>query len=62
MDSKKDVRNNLHIYFLLFIIENSMRELVIELLGYLSGPRWYKNRLPGDVLKKYRDGLAYEKK
>jgi hypothetical protein len=62
MDSKKDVHNNLHIYFLLFIIENSMRELIIELLDSVDGPRWYKSRLPGDVLKKYRDGLAYEKK
>jgi hypothetical protein len=45
----------------LFSIENALRELIIEELSIIAGPRWYKDRLPGDILKKYREGLAYER-
>jgi len=45
----------------LFVIENALRELIIEELSKIAGPRWYKERLPGDILTKYRDGLTYER-
>ena len=50
---------NLDIFCRLFALETAIRELIIELLEKLAGPRWYKTRLGGDLLKKYQDGLRY---
>ena len=51
---------NIEAYSGLYIIETALRELIIERLGALDGPRWYKKRLPGDILQKYQDGRRYE--
>jgi hypothetical protein len=51
---------NLRAYALIFAIEVTLRELIIESLSALSGRHWYKTRLPPDVLKKYREGRAKE--
>jgi hypothetical protein len=48
-------------YCHLFGIETGLRELIIETLDRVAGPTWYKTRLPGDVLAKYREGLKYER-
>jgi hypothetical protein len=45
----------------IFGIENALRELVVEELSRTSGPRWYKQRLPGDVLKKYEDAVRLQR-
>lgn len=54
--------NNLHAYSVLFAIENGIRELIIEELSGRFGPHWFKNHLPGDVLKKYRESVSVERK
>jgi Swt1-like HEPN len=53
--------DNLEVYRMLYAMENGLRELIIEELGQVSGPRWYKIRLPGDLLKKYKEGLDVQK-
>ncbi len=45
----------------LFWIENALRELIIDELSLVAGSRWYKQRIPGDILKKYREGVTYER-
>jgi hypothetical protein len=52
---------NVECFKILHALENSLRELIIEELNHLDGSRWYKTRLPGDVLKKYREGLEFQK-
>lgn len=52
---------NIETYCCLFQIENVLRELIIESLSDVVGPRWYKQRLPPDIQDKYRKGLAYER-
>ena len=53
--------NSVQAFNLLFAIENALREFIIESLSRFAGPKWYKTRLPGDVLKKYREGQQYER-
>lgn len=53
---------NLEAYTLLFQIENALRECIIAALNQAVGGLWHKERLPPDVLEKYRDGVAYERK
>ncbi len=55
-------KTNMETYSCLFQIENVLRELIIDSLTGVVGPRWYKQRLPPDVLKKYREGIAFEKR
>ena len=45
---------------MMFEIENSVRELIISMMESKYGAKWYKDKLPGDVLKKYKKGLQYE--
>lgn len=52
---------NLAIYRLLYVIEVGLRELIIELFNAKIGPGLWKHRLPGDVLKAYKDGRKYER-
>lgn len=54
-------KTNIEIYKILFTIETGLRELIITSLESKVGPRWYKNRLPGDVLTKSREGIKYER-
>lgn len=46
---------------LIFKLENGLREFVVEELSKLFGPRWYKQRLPGDILKKYADSISIQR-
>lgn len=52
---------NLAIYKLLYNIEVGLREFIIEVLEARCGPRWWKERLPSDVLEAYREGRKYER-
>jgi Swt1-like HEPN len=54
-------QENIDIFTMLFILETALRELIIEELSKVEGPRWYKRCLPGDVLDKYRKGREAEK-
>jgi hypothetical protein len=53
---------NLTLYKLLFAIETVLRELIIEVIEGKDGPRGWKQRLPGDVLGKFRDARLYEQR
>ena len=63
MNSYADVipEENRAIYALLYSIEVGLREFVIEALEAKCGSQWWKERLPGDVLQSYKDGLIYER-
>jgi len=61
MDTQLVPRENIEIYCYLYRIETGLRELIIDSLETLSGPRWYKERLPGDILEKYRNGRECER-
>jgi len=61
MDKQLVPKENIEIYCYLYNIETILRELIIDLLKTVAGPRWYKKRLPGDILEKYRKGIEYEK-
>ncbi len=52
---------NLIAYQLLYQIEVGMRELIISTLSK-SDVRWWKKRLPADVLEKYKNGRQEEQK
>lgn len=54
-------KENLEIYSSVYLIENGLREYVIETLSSMFGSRWYQARLPGDVLQKYKDARAFER-
>jgi hypothetical protein len=44
-----------------YVLEVGLRELIIEKLSAVHGPRWYRSQLPNDVLKKYMDGHDAER-
>ena len=48
---------NLGVYGCLFVVETVIRELIIEQLEAAAGPRWYVQRLPADLLTKYRGAM-----
>ena len=52
---------NLRVYPLIYFIEVSLPELIIERFSASFGHVWYKH-LPGDVLKKYREGRQRERR
>jgi hypothetical protein len=54
---------NIEAYKIIYLIEVSTRELIIEKLRQLDGPRGYKTCLPnGSIQEKFRDGQTYEKR
>ena len=53
---------NIEVYRYVFAVETILRELLIETLESLDGPQWYKQRLPKDILDKYENARAYERK
>lgn len=61
MNKKFVPKENIEIFCYLYCIETALRELIIDLLGNLDGPRWHKKRLPSDILSKYEDGIKHEK-
>jgi len=54
-------QDNISAYTLLFVIEVGLRELIVETLTAKCGPLWFKERLPGDILKAYREARNYER-
>jgi len=55
-------KENIEIYCYLYCIENALREFIIEKSASIDGHKWYKIRLPDDVLKKYRKSVDAEYK
>lgn len=53
--------SNEEVFRLLYKIENGLRELIVETLERIDGPRWYRTRLPAAVLGKFREGIAAER-
>lgn len=51
---------NIEAYSYLYAIETALRELIIDSLEKIAGPKWYKQRLPAEALQKYKDGKSYE--
>ncbi len=45
----------------MFGIENTLRAFICTYLEAVSGPCWYKDRLPGDLLEKYRASVKLER-
>jgi hypothetical protein len=54
-------KQNLEVYSYLFLFENAVRELIIDLFQVRYGERWYKKRLPPDVLDKFRKAIEHER-
>jgi Swt1-like HEPN len=52
---------NTEAYRLLFQIENTLRAFITTCLEKTVGPRWFKSRLPADLLEKYKASLAWER-
>lgn len=52
--------SNVNIFKTLFVIENGLRELIIDTLSSTHGPFWYKNRMIGDALTKFKEARKYE--
>lgn len=52
---------NIEIISAMYTIENGLRELIIDTFQQPGDPRWYKRRLPADILKKYEEGRKYER-
>lgn len=51
---------SLSAYERLFRLENGLRELIIEEMGAKCGPKWWRQRVPGDVTSTAKSGKAYE--
>jgi len=61
MNSLSIPKENIDAFCYLYKIETGLREFIIDSLQNVVGTRWYKERLPGDILQKYKDGLKAEK-
>jgi hypothetical protein len=48
---------NLDTYSYLYGIENGLRELIIERLALVAGPRWHRERIPGDLMNKCKEAF-----
>lgn len=53
-------KTNIETYKYIYLLEVALRELFIEEFESLSGPRWYKDHLPEDMLDKYKDARRKE--
>jgi Swt1-like HEPN len=54
--------NSLEAFRLLYNIENTLREFIIDQMDQQCGPRWHKTRLPADICKKYSEAKQYERR
>jgi hypothetical protein len=53
---------NCDLYSLLFAIENSLRELIIDEMESAFGPRWWKTRVNSEDIKRpFKEAVAYER-
>lgn len=50
------------LFALMYVIENGLRELIIDRMAGSFGPHWMKNGLPGDVLTRVREAKEYERR
>src|SRR5260221_3955565 len=62
MQRQQPAEVNIAIFSMLYSIETALRELIIESLSTIEGPKWYKKCLPGDILEKYKNGWEAEKR
>ena len=62
MQRQHPPQENLEIFAMLYCIETALRELIIEILSTIEGPKWYKKCLPSDVLPKYKEAREKEKR
>lgn len=46
---------------MLFQLETALRELIIEALQAIAGPRWYRERLPGSSLEQFKAALELDR-
>ena len=49
-------------YQILYTIENALRMLIVDQLETVAGSRWYKQRLPADILAAYQTARDEERK
>lgn len=61
MDNRIAPRENIDTYCMLYVIETALRELIVNEFLDMDGPKWVKKRLPGDILTKYREAIAFER-
>lgn len=61
MGALKIPEENIIAFSYLYSIENTLRELIIKSLSCIDGSHWYKKRLPGDILDKYRNAMRFER-
>lgn len=54
-------KTNVDIFALLYQIEVGLREFIIGEFNKIDGCKWYNKRLPGDILKNYKNGIIYER-
>ncbi len=52
---------NMEAYRYVYCIEVGLRELIIETLSSAEGPRWFRHRVPGDILQEAKRAFEYEK-
>lgn len=52
---------NLEIYRNLYVVENGLREFIIDELSLKFGSRWYVTQLPGDILEKFKQAKKFER-
>ena len=55
-------KENVEIFYYLYAIEVALRELIIESLEDVAGPKWYLSRLHEDALENYKNGIDFERK
>jgi hypothetical protein len=53
---------NVEIYRALFTIETVLRELIIDALSTVAGPRWWKTRLSPEGLRQFKENLEKERR
>jgi hypothetical protein len=53
---------NVDAFHFLYSIETLLRELIVQTLEPIASPRWYRSRLPPDLLTKYREAVAHERR
>jgi hypothetical protein len=52
---------NAEIHGRLFAIETVLRELIIETLSGLDGPKWYQHRLPSECREQFKMGVERDR-
>ena len=53
---------NIKAYKMLYSMENAIRMLIVDCLEKIAGEKWWKDRLPGDILKDYKESKNKEQR